>query len=113
MMDLDQLLQDAAKPAQVSDDLMARILADAQRVQPVALPFGKIKTKGRPQGFWTNLADMFGGNGVLAGLASVACAGIYLGAAQPSFVSSLMLTNTVSLDQLDYMPSIDALLSEE
>ncbi len=110
-MDLDQLLQDAAKPAQVSDDLMARILADAQRVQPVPRPFGQPIPKAR--GFWGDFADMFGGTGVLAGLASVACVGIYLGAAQPTLVNTLMLTNAISLDQLDYMPSIDALLTED
>lgn len=111
MMDLDQLLQDAAKPVQVSDDLMARILADAERVQPVPQPFGRPMPKAR--GFWGNLTDMFGGTGVLAGLASVACAGIYLGAAQPTFISALLQGNAISLEQLDYMPSIDVLLTEE
>lgn len=111
MTDLDQLLQDAAKPVQVSDDLMARILADAQRVQPVPQPFGRPIPKSR--GFWQNLNDMFGGTGVLAGLATVACAGLYLGAVQPTFVSALLQTNAISLDQLDYMPNIDALLTEE
>ena len=113
MMDLDQLLQDAAKPAQVSDDLMARILADAQRVQPLQRPFGHGAQSRNQRGFWGNLADMFGGTGVLAGLASVACVGVYLGAAQPNFVNALLLNNAISLDQLDYMPSIDALLIEE
>ena len=108
MMDLDQLLQEAAKPVQVSDALMARILADAQRVQPVPRPFGQAKARG----FWGSLSDMFGGTGVLAGLATVACAGIYLGAAQPTFISALLQTNSISLEQLDYMPSIDVLLEE-
>lgn len=108
MMDLDQLLQEAAKPVQVSDDLMARVLADAQRVQPVPRPFGQVKARG----FWGSLSDMFGGTGVLAGLATVACAGIYLGAAQPTFISALLQTNSISLEQLDYMPSIDVLLEE-
>lgn len=112
-MDLDQLLQDAAKPAQVSDDLMARILADAQRVQPVQRPFGQPVPNRNRQGIWGNFADMFGGRAVLAGLASVACVGIYFGAAQPNLVSTLLLSNSISLDQLDYMPSIDALLIEE
>ena len=113
MVDIDKLLQDAAQPAQVPDDLMARILADAQRLQPIARPFGQPMPNRPARGLWGNLADMFGGPGVLAGLASVACAGIYLGAAQPTFVSALMLTNSISVDQLDYMPNIDALLSEE
>jgi hypothetical protein len=112
MDDLDKLLQDARVPTQVSDDLMARILADAQRVQPVPQPFGR-PMPARKAGFWHELTDFFGGRGVVAGLASVACAGIYLGAVQPTFVSALILTNTISVDQLDYMPSIDVLLSEE
>jgi hypothetical protein len=111
MMDLDQLLQEAAKPAQVSDDLMARILADAERVQPAPRPF--VRPMPTTRGFWGSLSDMFGGTGVLAGLATVACAGIYLGAAQPTFISALLQTNSISLEQLDYMPSIDMLLTEE
>ena len=111
MMDLDQLLQEVAKPAQVSDDLMARILADAKRVQPAPQPFGRATPKS--SGYWRYLSDMFGGTGVLAGLATVACAGFYLGAVQPSFVYALLQTNAVLVDQLDYMPSIDVLLTEE
>lgn len=111
MMDLDQLLQDAARPTQVPDDLMARILADAQRVQPVPQPFARPLPKSR--GLWGSLSDLFGGTGVLAGLATVACTGIYLGAAQPTFITTLLQTNTISLEQLDYMPSIDVLLTEE
>ena len=111
MMDLDQLLQEAAKPVQVSDALMARILADAQRVQPVPRPFGQAKARG----FWGSLSDMFGGTGVLAGLATVACAGIYLGAVQPPALSTvtLALSGSSAVDQLDFMPSIDSLLAEE
>jgi hypothetical protein len=119
MQELDTLLNTAAMPVQVSDQLMARILADAAREQPVQNPFGVRAAAAVPKsGFsviWDSIADLFGGGGVVAGLASVACAGVYLGAAQPSMIStlSLALSGSVAVEQLDYMPSIDALLAEE
>jgi hypothetical protein len=109
--DLDQLLQRAGRPMPVPDALMARILADAARVQPrpARAPWA---------GFW-DVFDMvgalFGGRGAVAGLASVACAGLYLGAAQPSALVdfALALGGAGVVDQLDFMPSIDMLMAEE
>ncbi len=117
MNDLDALLNNAAMPVSVPDQLMARILADAAREQPVPMPFGP-RAAVPKSGFstiWDSIADLFGGGGVVAGLASVACAGVYLGAAQPSMIGtlSLALSGSVAVEQLDYMPSIDALLAEE
>lgn len=113
MDDLDKLFKDAARPVTVSDQLMARIMADALREQPVAKPFGR-STPERI-GLWDVLRDLFGGGGVLAGLASVACAGLYLGVVQPGVIGNvtLVLTGNLSVEQLDYMPSIDAILAEE
>lgn len=107
--DLDQLLQRARRPVPVPDALMARILADAARVQPRPAPVA---------GFWDvfdMLAALFGGRGAVAGLASVACAGLYLGAAQPSPLVdfALALGGAGAVDQLDFMPSIDMLVAEE
>lgn len=114
MSDLEKLLTDAARPVPVSDQLMARILADAAREQPIQKPFGSVAVVKRPS-FWSIISDLFGGNGVLAGLATVACAGVYLGAVQPSAVTEVtaFMTGDLAVEALDFMPSIDALLAEE
>jgi hypothetical protein len=104
----------------VPDALMARILADAAREQPRAADLAQPAAARAPvavAGFdlWGMMAALFGGRGVVAGLASVACAGIYLGAAQPSVLMDLTATlgGFAAVDQLDFMPSIDVLLAEE
>ncbi len=122
MMDeLEHLLQKraaalTARPA-VPDELMARILADAARAQPrsalaaKSMPAMRLPTITLGQVF----ADLFGGGGVLAGMATAACAGIYLGLAQPSALSALTLAfaGPSAVDQLDFMPNIDRFLAEE
>jgi hypothetical protein len=117
MDDLDQLLRSRAKPVPVPDALMARILADAAREQPRPAPHVTTAPQ-RPapaRGLWQAMSDLFGGGGVLAGLASLACFGVYLGAAQPSgltnWTQTLLASNAV--DELDFMPSIDMLLAGE
>jgi hypothetical protein len=123
MSDLDDLfaaqraraLQENAAP--VPSDLMARILADAAREQPAARPISSMRSAAAPAGagFWDGMAALFGGRGVVAGLASVACAGVFLGAVQPTALLDLTmsLSGSAAVDQLDFMPSIDALLAEE
>ena len=97
----------------VPDALMARILADAAREQPRAAHLAQ--PAAARFDLWGMMAALFGGRGVVAGLASVACAGIYLGAAQPSVLMDLTATlgGFAAVDQLDFMPSIDVLLAEE
>lgn len=114
MDDLEQLLHNRAAPVAVPDALMARILDDAAREQPrfawpaPAAPAPRMTV-------WQIIADLFGGGGVVAGLATAACAGIYLGVAQPSAISTLTLalSGISAVDQLDFMPSIDIVLAEE
>lgn len=123
MDELEHLLQKraaalTARPA-VPDELMARILADAARAQPrsamaaksMPMPSMRLPTITLGQVF----ADLFGGGGVLAGMATAACAGIYLGLAQPSALSALTLAfaGPSAVDQLDFMPNIDRFLAEE
>jgi len=119
---LDQLLRSRAEtmapPQAVPDDLMARILADAARLQPQPRSIAALRpAAARPVrlGFWAALNDMFGGSGVLAGLATAACAGVYLGVAQPTALDSLAMvwTGSSAVDQLDFMPSIDSVLAGE
>ncbi len=120
MEDLDHLLAQRAAHVAVPDTLMARILADAAREQPQPFTFSEAPQRPAPKaGFWALLADMFGGSGALAGLATAACAGIYLGAMQPSALNAVtvnlagVLSGTSAMEQLDFMPSIDVLLAEE
>lgn len=125
MDDLDTLLrnraQDTGAPMPVPDALMARILADAAREQPqpakpaLAALAAQRKVSARMT-FGQIIADLFGGTGVLAGLATAACAGVYLGLAQPAAISDVtlaLLGASSAVDQLDFMPSIDTVLTEE
>jgi hypothetical protein len=119
MESLDDLLAQraafAAQPMPVPDALMARILADAARQQPRPYPVAARHIDPPKLTFWQAVSDLFGGGGVLAGLATAACAGIYLGAVQPSAITAvtLALVGSSAVDQLDFMPSIDSLLAEE
>lgn len=125
MNELDHLLAQRAQTAQaaltVPDALMARILADAVRTQPRSAAFAQPDTRPRhapasaPLRLWQTISDLFGGGGVVAGLATAACAGIYLGAVPPEALSSATFAflGTNAVDQLDFMPSIDVLLAEE
>lgn len=119
MQDLDDLFATAvAQPAAVpSAALMARVLGDAAREQ--ALPVMPALTAQSPTpvrpGFWARLAGLFGGGGVLAGLGSAAVAGLYLGFAQPAAMLQFsdVFVGAGSLDSVDLMPGVDALMSEE
>lgn len=116
MDDLEHLLRKRAVPVTVPDDLMARILADAAREQPRAPSFAP-RPAAAPERMtlWQILSDLFGGGGALAGLASAACAGLYLGVAQPAAISTIALafSGSSAVDQLDFMPSIDSVLAAE
>lgn len=117
--DLDDLLAARAQtmPAAVPvpDALMARILADAAREQPRPVALAPQRAAPQRLTLWQAISDMFGGAGVLAGLATAACAGVYLGAVQPDAITSvtLALSGGSVVEQLDFMPSIDWLLIEE
>ena len=111
--DLFTLAKAQNADATLSDAVMARVLADAAREQqnrahaPQPVP-------GRA-GFWVGLAALFGGSGVLAGMASAAVAGLYLGFVQPP--AFLQVTDAVignsSFASIELMPGVDALLAED
>ena len=112
MEDLDDLFATArASAMQPSDVLMARVLADAAAAQarPVAQTVAPVRL-----GFWAGLTALFGGSGVLAGVGSAALAGLVLGFVQP--VGLMNLTDVLAgttVDTLELMPGVDALLAEE
>lgn len=79
-----------------SDDLMARILADAEaaQVRAVAVP---------PRVGWRNWLAALGGWPALGGMAVAGVTGLWLGVAPPAAVDELvaeMLGETVSVDFL-------------
>ena len=115
MDDLDDLFASAkAGVVQPSDALMARVLADADAVQigmrrRVVMPVAVEKP-----GFFAALAALFGGGGVLAGVGSAAVAGLFLGFVQPSGLGSASgLWASASVDQIELMPGVDAVLAGE
>lgn len=111
--DLDALFAQAGTAVQPGGDLVARVLADAARVQPQ--PAVLRRTEPPRLGFLAGLAALFGGGGALAGLGSAAAAGLFIGFVQPSSVTALAdaWSGETQLDSVDLLPGIDALLAEE
>lgn len=120
--ELDALFDAARAEAPLPGaDLIARVLADADRLQPAPRPLaparvaqgGRAGETGAGGGFWHWLA----GGGMFAGLGSLAAAcGLALGLVQPAALVSVqeaLAFGTGSTTQIDLMPGIDALLSEE
>ena len=84
---LDDLLGHArAREALPSDDLIARVLADAATVQNAA-DWGPVPTPAK--GVWANLMEAIGGWPALSGLAAATVAGIWVGVAPPAMVSDV------------------------
>jgi len=97
----DQMLDDLFALAQAnaavpSDDLMARILADADAVQ-AATPEPK-------QSLWRGLFDIIGGWPSVGGLAMAGVTGVWFGIAPPATLSILaadLIGTNVTVDLLD------------
>jgi len=114
--DLDDLFATAAADGRAvlpSDRLVARVLGDAAREQP-RFAAKQIIAPVRG-GFWSAVSALFGGSSVVAGLGTAAVAGLYLGFAQPPALLQLTeaVIGTSSLESVDLMPGVDALLSED
>lgn len=92
---LEGLFQEArAEPPGVSDALMARVLADAEAVQPKAGLRG-----------WRGWVAAFGGLPALGGLVTATCVGFWLGVAPPEGLPDLAAvvlgTDTLAEEALD------------
>lgn len=70
-----------------SGDLMARLLADAERERPRPAP-----ARAPAFGSWRDWIAALGGWPAMGGLAGVAVVGIWIGAAPPAGLSSLLPT---------------------
>lgn len=115
MADLDGLLSLARTDGPLpSAGLTARILADADALQPRAGTQVAAAPRARG-GFWPALVSLFGGGGALAGMGSAMAAGLVLGFYQPAPVASLTAAIGLgaSIESVDLMPGVDGLLAEE
>lgn len=101
-------------PPRPSVGLQRRVLADAEMAlaAPITPPMAPKPAVHRPASLWARLADAFGGGGALAGMMTATVAGLYIGYVQPSEAGILVSALGGSLEELDLMPGIDALLEE-
>jgi hypothetical protein len=86
----------AQPPGSPSDDLIARVLADAAGVQPA--PSAHVISQ---PGLWSRIMDTIGGWPALGGLAAATVAGIWVGVAPPTPVSDLtahLMGDVVTVD---------------
>lgn len=105
--DLDDLLAAAARrPAQPSEMLMERVLADALALQPQAAGLRPAPVR---QGFLSRLVAALGGPPGLAGLGTAAVFGVALGYLSPTTLD--YLTGT-SADAAEFFPDADFLTTE-
>lgn len=112
--DLDDLFAAARAQAPLEDAaLQARIYADGMRLQPQPWPIVLPVASGHFR-WWVALSNALGGKRGLAGLGTAAAAGVMLGFVQP--MSVLALTESFfaaqTVDEVDLMPGIDAILTE-
>jgi hypothetical protein len=79
------------------DDLMARILADARRMQPAPQP---VVVASRRRSFWQELVAAIGGWPALGGMAAATMAGLWIGFSSPAGLSgftTLFLGETLAV----------------
>lgn len=111
--DLDDLFGAARQqPVTVSADLMARVLSDAEALQPRTTTSRRAKPAG---GFWAGIFAAIGGAGGLAGLSTAALAGIWIGFAQPldlSTVTDAIWADETVAGSVNILPGFDDFLSE-
>lgn len=102
---------------QVSDDLMARVLADAYAAQPVTAKEARaplaVPVPVPRRDLWAALAGAFGGSGALAGLGTAAVAGVWLGYADPPGLDWLTGTLVPSLSDEVQLLQADTLFLTE
>lgn len=127
MAELDSFFRAARAAAPVpSEDLMARILADAATAQPKAPAWAAVPAPtpapiwapaARARAGWLGLRRRFlpalGGPGVVAGLACAAVAGAWIGFLQPAplvGLASRVTGQSAMLEQIDLIPALDTYL---
>ena len=107
---------DAAKatPPAPSDALMARVLQDAVAAQPI--PDAPLRARVSASSLWRDFLRAVGGWPAMAGLASAAVAGLWLGVAPPAALpgaATAYLSLGVDSYLVDAAPSLGFDLLEE
>lgn len=113
---LDALFAQAREAAPLPDvDFMARLVAEAERLQPAPKAPAPAPRPARKTGLIARFAALLGGAAAVAGLGTAAMAGLVIGYVQPD--SLVTLTDGFGListgESLDLLPSFDTLLTEE
>lgn len=110
--DLDDLFGVARQqPTAVSAGLMARVLEDADALQPATT----VPSRKRRVGFLTGLVAAIGGVGGLVGLSTAAMAGVWIGFAEPAALSSVtdaFGTSQTLAETVNVLPGFDDFLDE-
>jgi hypothetical protein len=91
----------------VSDDLMARILSDAEH----ALPSTPVESEEVP-GFWAQIFGGIGGWPAISGLAAATVAGVWIGVAPPDGLNTLASSYFGTSVTVDFLPDYDILALE-
>ena len=107
--DLDDLFAKARHAVPLpSGDLMARILRDAEAAMPPPAPILSARV---PRRSW--VLALFGGGGVLAGLATATVAGVWIGMQQPAPVAEALWRGDAAaqLDSMDLAPGYELFAS--
>ena len=94
-----------SEDAELSDDLMARVLADASEYQPKTQSVTTAKIS-----IWEKLLSGVGGWPALSGVTAAGVAGLWIGLTPPDVVDDWVanaLGNTTSVSFVDEFPSLD------
>lgn len=86
LLDEERRVRSGADP-DVSADLMARVLADAERVQAGFAPVAPPRTAPQRTGLWAQIGAVLGGWPAVAGLAAASVCGLWLGISPPQGLS--------------------------
>ncbi len=116
-MDLDDwLAKAAATPVVPSAALTARILADADALQPNRpAQVAQVRPRRGVMAWLVDLAEGLGGGRAMAGLSLAGVAGVFLGVADPSALNSLaglIAADLTVVEQMDLLPATDILWTE-
>lgn len=114
MDDLDLLLAGARDGVPPSAALMERVLADAAVLQPRAAPVRAALSPAR--GWLSDLFDVFGGGGAVAGMSAVTAVGLFFGFVQASSLTSLTTAlqgGTEVVESVELLPGNGLILAGE
>lgn len=111
-------------PLAVPEALTARVLADAEAEAAAVAGRGAAVAVTAKPGLWARLGAVFaraamvegmgalGGAGASAGMVAATLAGFYIGFAEPVDMGPLASALGLSVQEIDMMPGLEALLEE-